>query len=43
MNPLSFLTLSNSNTLVTYRMLGNEDAVSQYLVDLGLAQFRDKA
>ena len=38
-----FFDFVNSNTLVTYRMLGNEDAVSQYLVDLGLAQFRDKA
>ena len=38
-----FFDFVNSNTLVTYRMLGNEDAVSQYLVDLGMAQFRDKA
>ena len=38
-----FFDFVNSNTLVTYRMLGNEDAVSQYLVGLGLAQFRDKA
>ena len=38
-----FFDFVNSNTLVTYRMLRNEDAVSQYLVDLGLAQFRDKA
>lgn len=38
-----FFDFVNSNTLVTYRMLGNEDAVSQYLVDLGLAQLRDKA
>ena len=38
-----FFDFVNSDTLVTYRMLGNEDTVSQHLVDLGLAQFRDKA